>query len=276
MSKKRGQQMPAGGSFFESAIPLILIVVLGLFIAARFGYLDLSGVPLIGSLVPSSSVDIAVIGNPSQVLVNELRSRDATLAGIKYMGHLPQEAVVGSALDKYDLIILQGEVYCDRTAREAIRNAVQGGTKLLVVGNACTRVHNDKTVYGWDFVLKDVIPVKLSNIQAHEPVGPESITVNGKLTIVSQDHQMFMGILNPRFSGTVTSVYPAANADILALVSEYGSSPVGPSEFAIMESKGLLSGKTMYFAFDPGTMIAEGNGGRNMFIASLLYLNGKK
>ncbi|NUN11271.1 hypothetical protein HUU53_01355 [Candidatus Micrarchaeota archaeon] len=269
MSRTKGQ---AGQPFMESAIPLILIVVLGLFIAARFGYLDLSSVPVVGNLLPGSRINVGVLGTPSEALLKELRSEDARIAGITYIAALPQEAVVKGSLKNFDIIIMQGEIFCDRTAREAVRDAVQGGKKLLLIGNACTRVHDDRTVYGWDFVLKDVVPVKLSNIQAHEIVGPESRSVNGRVRIISQDHPIFNGLQGLQFSGTVTSIFPTPNSDVLAYVDEYGNNPVGPAEFAIIESKGLLAGKTMYFAFDPGTMISSGKGGRNMFISTLLYL----
>jgi len=60
--KKKGQYAPTP-SYGESLIPLILIVVLGLFIAGKFGYIDLHSVPVVGSLFPAPYIKVVTIGS---------------------------------------------------------------------------------------------------------------------------------------------------------------------------------------------------------------------
>ncbi|HII39084.1 TPA: hypothetical protein HA318_03735, partial [Candidatus Micrarchaeota archaeon] len=50
---KRGQK---GGA--EGAIPIILLIILAVFIAGKFGLVDLSGVPVLGSLVAQKQIKV--------------------------------------------------------------------------------------------------------------------------------------------------------------------------------------------------------------------------
>jgi len=272
MFGKRGQY-GGGKPFFESVVPLILIIILAVFIAAKFNYIDLHSIPLIGSLFPASYIKIVVIGNPSSTFVNVMQSEDYRIAGLTYAGAIRQEAVVPGVLKNFDIVILQGTPICDRTARKVLGDYVKGGGRLLVVGDSCTRVNDDPNAVGWDIgigSLGDVIPVAYGGIIAHERIGDPTFSADGKFKIVSPYHPIFNGILNFGFYGTLVGVIPNANSDVLAYVDTYGGKPTAPATFAIVESRSMLGGKTMYFAFDPSTT------SRNMLMNTLLYMKGAK
>ncbi|MFH1057039.1 MAG: hypothetical protein V1717_04585 [Candidatus Micrarchaeota archaeon] len=278
MAVKRGQ-----ASYAESVIPIILIIILALFIAAKFGYLDLSSVPLVGGLFPQSYIRIAVVGTPSPQLNDYLRSEQYRLAGIAYAVPIRQEAVYPGVLKNFDIIILQNSRICDRTARKEITDAVKSGKKLLVIGDACTAVTDDPTASGWDVgigLLGDIMPVTYGGNLFHER-GQALVQIRqGKFQIIDQDHPAFNGILNHGiFEDIYTNIYPKQNSAVLALVEEFGGRPTAATTYAIVETKGLLTtGKTIYFSFDPATTL--GPGGEkpryHMLLNTILYLKGAK
>lgn len=273
MGRKRGQ------SYAESIIPIILIVILGLFVAAKLGYIDLSSMPLVGGLFPQSYIRIAIVGSPSPQLNDFLRSEQYRLAGVSYAVPIRQEAVKPGVLKNFDIIILQNSRVCDRDARKEITKAVQGGKKLLVIGDACTTVTDDPTAAGWDVgigLLGDVMPVTWGGNLFHERGQTSTVIQQGKFQILSQDHPIFNGILNHGvFEDTYTNVYPKANSEVLAYIEEFGGKPTSATTYAIIESKGMFtSGKVMYFTFDPSTVNPTGQ--YHLLLNTLLYLKGAK
>jgi hypothetical protein len=275
---KRGQYAVPGKAY-ESLIPLILIVILGVFIAGKFGIVNLSSVPVVGSLFPASKINVVVIGKASEELKLMLQSEDFRIAGVQYTPDLRQDFILPGVLDGFDVIILQGSAVCDRTARKVIADRVKAGGKLIAVGDACIRVNDDPNAIGWDIgigSLGDVIPVTYRGVLFHEVVNARgSVDVSGgKFHVVAIDHPMFNGIKNFAFSGRVTEVLPNANAKVLAYIDSVGGRPTAPATFGIIESQGLLAGKTLYFGFDPGTTSTGGS--RNMVLNMLLYLKGSK
>ena len=267
-TRKRGQQ-----SYGESLIPLVLILVLAVFIAGKLGYVDLHSMPVVGSLFPAPYIRVLVIGSASPQLEYNLKAETMRMAGITYAGSINQEAVVPGSLNSFDIIILQGATVCDRTARSAIASRVKAGGKLIVVGDACTRVNDDPNALGWDIgigLLGDVMPVTYGGVLMHEKTGQSRVYADGMFKIISSDHPMFNGITNFQFSGTLTNVYPTSNSNVLAYIDTYMGKPTSPATFGIIESQGFLSGKTMYFAFDPGST------SREMLQNTLLYLKGAK
>jgi len=270
--KKKAQYGAPSGSYGESLIPLVLILVLAIFIAAKMGYMDLHSVPIVGSLFPAPYIRVLVVGQASAQLEYMLKSEDMRIAGITYAGSISQDAVVPGALDNFDIIILQGSTVCDRTSRSAITQRVKAGGKLMVIGDACTRVTDDPNALGWDIgigLLGDVMPVTYGGVIMHEKTGEGRVYADGRFKIIASDHPMFNGVVNFQFTGTLTNVYPNSNANVLAYIDTYMGA-ASPATFGVLESQGFLSGKTVYFAFDPGTT------SRTMLQNALLYMKGAK
>ena len=280
---KRGQAYgggaASGGSFQESAIPIILIAILAIFVAGKFGIIDMSGVPVLNSIFPAPKITVGVVGRASQDMKNLLASEDFRVAGVMYAGDIDQKVVYPGTLNNFDVIVLQGDSVCDRTARKAVADRVKAGGKLIVIQDACIRVSDDRAAYGWDVgigSLGDVMPVVGGGVTKELEV-LQTAPVDGKLKIIDGEHPVFNGVKNFGFHSTVTAItIPKPNSNILAYIDASSIGKVtAPSLFAIVESKGLFSGKTMYFAFDPATVAQQGTG-RNMFLNTLLYLRGAK
>lgn len=281
---KRGQgynYAPTGGTrFFESAVPLILIVILAVFIAGKLGVVDFSEVPVLNSIFPAPKTVVAVVGRSSPTMRDLMASEDFRVAGIYFAGDIDQKVVYPGALKNFDIVIAMGDPFCDRTARKVMADRVKAGGKLMVIGDACTRVNDDRAAVGWDIgigSLGDVMPVKIGGVS--KELDPwVTAPVTGKLKIVDVDHPMFNGVKNFQFNSVITGItVPTTNANILAYVDSSSIGiPTRPSLFAIIESRGLLTGKVVYFSYDPSTMAQFQQVGRNMWLNGLLYLRGAK
>ncbi len=224
-------------------------------------------------------IKILAVGHASLPLKQMLQSEDFRIKGIQYATDLRQDFIVPGVLDGFDVIILQGSPVCDRTAREVIADRVKEGGKLIVIGDACTRMNDDPNAIGWSIgnnSLGDVIPVTYrGKLHTENTNASGNVQASGgKYRIVAVNHPMFNGIYNFSFSGTVTEVLPNANAKVLAYIDNVGGRSLPPATFGIIESQGVLSGKTIYFSFDPGTTISGGS--RNIVLNTLLYLKGAK
>ncbi|MEK6924128.1 MAG: hypothetical protein AABW54_02735 [Candidatus Micrarchaeota archaeon] len=256
-----------------------MIAILAIFLAGRFGIVDFSGVPVLNSIFPSPKITVGVVGRSSYDMRALLESEDYRVTGVYFAGDIDQKVIYPGVLNNFDVIILQGESTCDRTARKVIADRVKAGGKLIVVGDACTRVSDDRAAYGWDIgigSLGDVVPVVGGGV-TKELEMLQTNAVRGKFKVVAVNHPVFNGVKNFGFDSEITAItVPKPNAEILAYIDASSIGKVtAPSLFAIVESKGLFSGKTIYFAFDPATVAAQGTG-RNMFLNTLLYLRGAK
>ncbi len=265
---KRGQQHT------ESLIPIVLIAVLAIFVAAKFGWIDVSGVPLLNMLVPAPVIKVGVVGRASSDVRGMLETEVFRVQGIRYAGDIPQEVLYPGVLDNFDIVIVQGTQVCDRTAREVLADKVKSGGKLILVGDSCTRVTDDPNAVGWDVgigTLGDIVPAMVGG-PTHEREPVRRSGVSGKFKIIAFDHPIFNGIKNFGFNGNLVEVYPKANANVLAFIDESASGKVTlPAEYAILETKSLLSGKVLYLAYDPTVTTS-----REMFLNMILYLKGAK
>ena len=276
--------MKRGEQHLESSIPLILIAILAVFVAAKFNFIDCSSIPGLSVVCPAASIKVVVIGNPSTGIETLLNAQDFRMAGVTYMGNIDQADVYPGTLDQFDIIILQGQQICDRTSRMVIANRVKAGGKMIVIQDACTKVSDDTTVVGWDIgigALGDVMPVQIGGYtRQYEPIKKTSITGNFK--IIPINHPIFpSGQKDFSFTSSFVQVLPSATvaSNILAFV-DVGSSTSSdaatqPAYFAMVESNSLLSGKVIYFAYDPSSMVSQ-DVGRNLFLNTLLYLKGSK
>ncbi|HLC38230.1 MAG TPA: hypothetical protein VJI71_02135, partial [Candidatus Norongarragalinales archaeon] len=194
------------------------------------------------------------------------------------------EAIYPGVLKNFDMIILQNSPICDRAARTEITNAVKSGKKLIVIGDACTRVSDDPTAVGWDVgigLMGDIMPVTYSGNLFHERSGQTlNQIIQGKFQIIDQDSPVFNGIVNHGvFESYYVNIYPKPNSNVLALVEEFGGRPTAATTYAVIESKGMLTaGKVMYFSFDPATTLDPlGQKPRyHMLLNALLYMKGAK
>ncbi|MFH1257347.1 MAG: hypothetical protein ABIG96_06520 [Candidatus Micrarchaeota archaeon] len=257
----------------ESSIPLILIIILAIFIAGNFGLVNFSDIPILNQFFGGKNIKVTVIGKPSSNLISVLTSKDARdPPQIFYAGSgLRQELLTEGTLKQFDVVILQNIPTCDRNARRVIANWVKGGGKLIVVGDACVKVDGDPAAFGWDIggLLSDVIPAKIGGVTPEkEPIryGCSS----GTFRTVEYGSPIMAGIKDYQFSGRTIEVYPTSNSKVIAAVDCSDASKGNlPSTYAILESSGMFSGKSVYFAYDPGLK-------PQLFLNTLRYLKGLK
>ncbi len=262
------------------AIALIALAILfalipfSLFVAAKFGFIDFSGVPIANMLLPAPEIKVGVVGRASSDLKSMLESEVFRVQGIRYAGDIPPDVLYPGVLDNFDIVIVQGTQICDRTAREVISEKVKSGGKLILVGDSCTRVTDEPDAFGWDVgigTLGDVVPAMLGGpTKEREPIIRTNVA--GKYKIIDPVHPIFNEIKSFNFNGNLVEVYPKTNADVLAFIDESASGRVTlPAQYAILETKGLLAGKTLYLAYDPTLKTS-----REMFLNMILYLKGAK
>ncbi len=232
---------------------------------------------LLGCLFPASPSKpvVAVVGKASPEMLSILKSDDFNASGFYFAGSIDPKVVYKGILNNFDIVIVQGEPVCDRNARQVMADAVKAGRKLILIKDACTRLSDDESAYGWDVgvnSLGDVVPVVIGGVSSElAPLTKQS--VDGKVKMASPSHPIFNGLLNNfQFHSTLAFVTtPKPNAEILAyLDSSSIGRPEGEKYFAIVESKGTVAGKTIYFSFDPAT--AKSPADLLLLLNSLEYL----
>lgn len=259
----------------ESSIPLILIIILAIFIAGNFGFINFSDVPLLNQVFGGKIIKVGVVGRISPELKSTLITEEYRTAGIYYgtADGLRPDQLFGGVLKPFDVIILQGQQTCDRNARKTITDWVKGGGKLIVVGDACTRVTDDPAACGWDVgigLLGDIMPAKICGVTPEkQPI--ETGCSSGQFKFLNPDHPIESGIKNFAFSGRTFSVFPTSNSNLVATIDCSDTGKVNsPATYAILESSGVLTGKVVYFSFDPGMT------SRNMLLNTLKYLKNQR
>lgn len=275
---KRGQYGAPTGMHAESAVPLILIAILAVFLAGKFGIIPLEGIPILNQIVPPSDVGILIFGK-DPALFQLLGS--AEFQGIGGINARPvpypiednSQYLVKSSNIK--IIILSGEQYCPPAFRKAVADRVRAGASLMVIGDACTKVRGDATVIGWNVginSLGSIMPVEIGGLTTRrQPIVTYDAT--GTFRIVDPNHPIYGsgpsgGQKDFAFSEEVTEVTPKANSEILGQIDTgYGNRNL----YAVIEGKSFPAGKVMYFAFNPAktpTPILVRN--------TLLYLSNKQ
>ncbi len=218
---------------------------------------------------PRIPIRIAVVGKPSDGLKAYLASSEARSVDITYSSNMVAEQLKATGtLKPFDVVILQGQPICDRTARSILTDWVKAGGKLIVVADACTRVYDDNSAVGWDIgvgLLGDIMPVKIGGL-AQQPEPIKAGCSSGTLRKAIFDHMIMSGVNDYPFSGRTIDVVPY-NGNIVAYVECTGGGATTP---AIIESTGMFSGKVVYFSYDPG--IGGDTNGRTIFINTIKYL----
>ncbi len=190
-----------------------------------------------------------------------IQTEDFRIAGIQYVANLKAEFLVPGVLDHFDVVMLYNTTVCDRTARQVLADFVEKGGRLVVFGDACTRVV-DSSQTGWSIGTNrfgEMMPAVFQGVR----------NVDVKLKNYAIDHPIFNGIRNMQVNGSISLVQPLANVTILAFLN---SSDVesGNALYGILE-KPFGKGRVVYFAYDPFPGILLG-GSRNEILNLLLYL----
>lgn len=260
----KGQVEAGKSGWKENALPIAIVLILAVIILGRAGYLPFLGdVPVIGSWFKTGTINVVIIGQASDELLRKFDDFQFKRAKIQYeVFNRPEEIndLSVNSLNKFDIVMLAGTPYCSRQTRQALLEKVKGNGKIIVVGDACTKMVGDPNVCGWSIGLVnlgDYIPVKVCGT-THVRTPVSTTEVNGQVTVsgIAFDHPIFQSLKNFGFSGQVWTDVQVNNdagaPDILAWIDEGGARPGSQSKLAIVETSGALGWKTIYFGYDIG------------------------
>ncbi|MFH0923040.1 MAG: hypothetical protein V1811_03195 [Candidatus Micrarchaeota archaeon] len=210
----------------------------------------------------TTAANVLIIGSPSQTLLDTLASEDFKIAGVTVTKVVSDSQVTAKDLDGANLVIMQGEEYCDNTLRLYLNKA---GPNLLIVGNACSRSQYRSSI-GFNALLwEQEFAGHVDRALELSDAPLASNDLSGKFVIDSAYHQLFSGILNYGFSGEVTVFKPHRSFVIASICDENDSNYDLSCEGvpAIVEMQTAPS--ALYFAFDPSTT------SRNLFFNAMKY-----
>jgi hypothetical protein len=238
--------MPAGGGrkrfhSIEGILPLVLLIVIAFFVLQFLGVL-----PCIIPIGCGGDANVLVIGVPSQDVVNTLSGKEAQMKGIKYPINFDPDYITVDMLRNYQVVILQGDPYFDMNTREAVNQYVQGGGKIIVVGDSGSKHPQYPNVAGWAWPAGQGIPVPATLIG--EWAGWSDVAYGSDLRMADINHPIVRGLKltgsQLKVPSQIFKVTPKGTV-IVAIDTTEGTVP------AVVEGGSGL-GTVMYFAYDPG------------------------
>lgn len=238
--------MPTGGGrrfhSIEGILPLILLVVIAFFVLQFLGV-----IPCIVPIGCGGEARVMVIGVASQELSKTLSGKEAMQAGIKYGVEFPSDYITLDMLKNFNVIIMQGDPYFDMNTREAIRDYVDGGGKLIVVGNAGSKHPQYQNVAGWSWPAGDGVPVPAEMIG--EWVGWSAVSYGSELRMADINHPIVKGLklVGSRLDVPSQVFQVLSNGKVIIAITTSDGKTVP----ALVEGGSGL-GDVLYFAYDPG------------------------
>ena len=257
---------------FEGLIPLILIIIIGFFLAAKFGIIT-SGTPVVGPIIGTvvgeeEPMELLIIGSPSQELIDVLNAnRDIVRYRSKNATDLERNPE--DQLQAYDIVMLdqsnQSNKEVSKQLGQALQNFVSRGRKMIVIKDSGIKRPETYDIVGWKATFGDLIPVSCERTINNVPTCLQPITVVGRIRRQDTKHQIMQGI----------EVAPAEE-DLAMIMTTFDVDTVNGREVAYMEGQGKMTypaivesrrviGKVLYFNYDPGKT-------RGIFEATLEYL----
>ena len=261
------------GTHLEGLIPLILILIIGFFLAVSFGVID-SGTPILGQVVDvfdigNQPTKMLIIGNTSQEVIDTLNDNrdiiDYDLKTTQTLERNPEEQ-----LAYYKIVMLdQSEEASKEVSKklgEAIQKFVKSGGKFILVLDSGTRRPDTFDVIGWKNTFGDIVPVECDRIINNQPTCTNRLVVRGQLLREDEDHKIMEGIeiypANPSLTATFETFDIAVDGKEIAYIKSSGID--GKSYPGIVE-KNRVIGKSIYFNYNPGRT-------RGIFESTLDYL----
>jgi len=278
-------ETPAGGADYDSGmgskmgmhleglVPLVLIIVIGLFLAIRFDVID-SNTPLIGGAVDALNIGqgktkMLIIGSTSQEVVDALNDRrDIIEYSIKTTDTLERNPT--EQLANYEIVMLDQSEEANKEVSkklgEAIQKFVKNGGKFILVKDSGIRRPDTYDVIGWRNTFGDVVPVDCDRVFNNQPSCTNRIIVSGKLYREDERSKILEGIdvfpTDPLRDATFETFDVSVNGRELAYIQ---SSGIDKKTYPAIVEKNLVVGKSIYFNYNPG--ITKG-----IFESTLEYL----
>ncbi len=248
------------GYHLEALIPIILILVIGFFLAIKFGLIT-SSTPVVGVaadwlggekpaemlIIGSSSPEVLDVLNASRDLVHYRMIVDAT-----QLDRNPKDQ-----LANYGIVMIDQSEQADKTISrrlgEAIENYVKAGGKLIVVKDSAIRRAGAYDIIGWEATLGDVVPVRCDRVISNIPTCLAPQAAMGEILRLDEDHRIVKGIervpADPGQLILVETFDVTVTGNEIAYFQEAGY----PRTYPAIVEKNLIIGKSIYFNYNPGT-----------------------
>ncbi|MBI1973173.1 hypothetical protein HYS54_00015 [Candidatus Micrarchaeota archaeon] len=278
----------------ESLIPILILIIIGIVLLGKTTTF-LCNVPGLSSLFcGGEQVNFLILGDltaggaaePTKVVAPELGIfLNGSIARsdyhMQYVEATPDLiGTTGSLLKGFDVVIMVGERAYTRSAKERIREYIQGGGKVILIGDAGTTDPDEPTLRGWGIIGE--MPVELgfdANIDAPLKFTNNTNVQRLELRVLDVFNEIVKGY-GPRFT-IHNDAKPTCNDNLQVIDVNVapGGSPIAFLAGTVNEKKtlrpavvtrdtGFIGGKVVYFAYDPGCT-------PSMFISTVKWLTGK-
>jgi len=250
----------------EGLIPLILILIIGFFLAVKFGIVT-TGTPVVGGLAGvfgggDEAARMLIIGNTSRETLDVLNANESL---VKYRIVTAEELRRNpkERLATYDIVLLdqseQANKAVSRVLGEAIEHYVKTGGSLITIKDSGIRREGVRPgeiapdVIGWKATFGDVIPVTCERAGPGINTCENKLFLRGKVWREVENHPIMKGHdVAPVQEGLVylfESFDVSPEGQEIAYIREERG--VGKTLPAIVEKK-LIVGKSVYFNYNPG------------------------
>jgi len=262
---------PAGGDSFDSPgsrigmhleglVPIVLIIVIGLFLAIRFEVID-SNTPVIGSVIDAIHINpgktkMLIIGSTSQEVIDALNDRrDIIEYSIKTTDTLERNPV--EQLANYEIVMLDQSEEANKEVSkklgEAVQKFVKNGGKFILVKDSGIRRPDTYDVIGWRNTFGDIVPVECDRVFNNQPSCTNRIVVSGKLYREDERHKIMQGIdvfpTDPLRNATFETFDVSVTGREIAYIQ---SGNIDKKTYPAIVEKNLVIGKSIYFNYNPG------------------------
>lgn len=262
----------AGGSIkdklayhMEGLIPLILILIIGIFIAWRIGILGaIPGIgPVLVQYFPATEPsDMLIIGASDPLTLDYLNSNEVRRL-VKYevidVHNLTlRKEFLDKKLANYDIIMLyqlhDPNRALSRQLSESLTDFIGRGGKLLIIKNSGIRISGDVASFGWLATLQGKAPVSCENVYNPDACRIPKV-VRGRLKPVDPDHRIMRGIdMAPGLDYPEEEFQVYDVSPITPEIAYIQDSVTGDIYPGIVENKALISGKVIFLNFEPGKL----------------------
>ncbi len=261
--------------YLEGLLPLVLLIILGIFIAAKMGMIDLSFIP---GFAKTTKV-LILTDNPTadeiQSLIKVLTyqyPRNQRIEVATPMVLSPTRRIYASNLADYDVVILYEvqDKMLSLMQRQELYNYVKNGGDLIVVLDSGTYMpafdyygtpgDQSPVWVGWkDPYMNQIMPVMCEN----EAACTIDSTDRARIATYMPDHPVMGGIefypeskapLSIRY---IPGIVENKNGTTIADIEILSGTEVSPSAIVtatypgIVVSTNILGGKVIYFNYEP-------------------------
>ncbi len=272
--------------YMEGIIPLIILILIGIVIAGRMGWIQ--GIPFLGDLFDRGPVRVAVLGDLRGEGVQNSTHVDAPYLASHFdesadyqvteFSNLEMFEYTGEELlNEFDLVILAGERSFSPRVKEELGKYIKGGGEVIAIGDAAIHDPDYPAVIGWDVGdLQGTFPIgvgwDVSREEIDEPVELIS-TEEEELTLrfMTIDHDIveragvgtyvdfreIEGVREECATGiTSLPIGLREGSDVISIVEGYNPEKnQSKTVIGMAERKGALGrGHVMYYPYDPGCL----------------------